>query len=135
MLGAWGIGRAGSRIVAHLDSIISGMSIRQTQHGKQSILWHSTQHPNTYRHYRVAAEESDKRDAEDLPPEEIAVAVKEIVSRQLSLPRAEAIRECARIFGYARMGSKVEEAMGTGVDWAVKSRLVEVREGRIVCME
>ena len=135
VLAAWGIGRAGSRIVVHLDGIILSRGVRQTQNGKQSILWNSTQHPDNYRHYRVAQAEVEKRDAEDLPPEEIAAAVKEILSRQLSLPRAELIRECARLFGYARMGSKVEEAMGIGVDWAVKAQLVVLKDGRIIYIE
>ena len=135
ILAAWGIGRAGSRIVAHLDSIIENMGVRQTQHGRQSILWHRTQDSRFYKCYRVAREDFDKRDVEDLPLEEIVIALKEILKRQLSLPRTELIRECARLFGYARIGSKVEEVIGLGVDYAIKSDLIGVQNERLVCSE
>jgi len=69
---------------------------------------------------------------DDLPPEEIANGVKEILKQQLSLPKSELIKETARLFGYARMGSKVESAILLGIDNAVKRQIIVANGDRIV---
>lgn len=135
ILTAWGIGRAGGRIAAHLDNLIGNMGIRQIKHGKQVFLWKMTQHPSTYKVYRLSQNDAQKRDAEDLPPEEIAVAIRHILKAQLSLPKADLIREGARLFGYARLGAKVDEAMQIGIDVAIKHGFVITEGNRIVYKE
>lgn len=135
ILASWGIARAGGRIAAHLDSLIVDMGIRQTKHRKQVFLWKMTQHPNSYKVYRLSKNDAQKRDAEDLPPEEIAVAIRHILKAQLSLPKADLIRESARLFGYARLGAKVDEAMQIGIDVAIKHGFVITDGDRIVYQE
>jgi hypothetical protein len=135
ILTAWGISRTGGRIVAYLDSLIVKMEIRQIKHREQVFLWKKTQHPNTYKVYRLSKNEVQKRDQEALPPEEIAVAIRHILKAQLSLPKADLIRESARLFGYSRVGAKAEEAMQTGIDVAIMQGFVIQVGERIVYQE
>ena len=132
VLAAWGIGRAGVRITSQIDGLIKDMGIPEITHGQRSFLWRTGQQPALYDTYRLATSEAAKRDADDLPPEEMAVCVKEVLEQQLSLPRAALIRECARKLGFGRLGSKVEEAIGAGVDWAVAQGWVRVDGERVV---
>lgn len=120
VLDAWGISRAGSRLAAHLDSLMHEMNILQSVHGKRTFLWWGSQHPEHYAEYRLPANDAEKREAEDLPPQEVAAAVHALLQRQLSLPRSEAVREVARMLGYGRLGSKVEEVMREGVEEAAR---------------
>lgn len=132
VLGAWSIGRAGARITSQIDGLLQDMDIRQITHGRRSFLWRTDQQPSHYNTYRLAANEAQKRDADDLPPEEVAACVKALLEQQLSLPRAALIREAARVMGYTRLGSKVEEAFVAGVDWAVANGKVRVDGERVV---
>ncbi len=135
VLGAWGLSRGGARITAHLDGILEAMFIRQSGIGECIFLWKETQHPNTLDEYRVPENEAGKRDAEDISPDEIAVAIRDLLKRQLSMPRIELIRDCARLFGFARLGTKVEEAMQAGVEAALRRGLVKESKDRIMLGE
>jgi hypothetical protein len=73
-----------------------------------------------------------KRDAEDIPAEEIANGVKEILTHQISLPKDDLVREASKLFGFARSGTNVENAMKKGIVKAVERGLVTEWEGRII---
>jgi very-short-patch-repair endonuclease/DNA polymerase III delta prime subunit len=135
VLAAWGIGRAGTRITAHLDAMIADMTVRQSRQGKQLFLWKKIQHPNTYLLYRLPADETQKRDAEDMPQEEIANGIRSILQQQLSMPKSDLLRESARLFGYTRMGSKVDEAMQLGIEVAIERGYVTENNDRIIYNE
>jgi len=50
-----------------------------------------------------------KREAADIPPEEIQLAVKDVVEKQVSIPEDSLIAEVLKIFGYARGNEELEE--------------------------
>ena len=58
--------------------------------------------------------DSLRRDAEDIPAEEIANGVKGILSHQISLLKEDLVREASKLFGFARSGANVENAMKEG---------------------
>ncbi|MEO6833226.1 MAG: DUF3320 domain-containing protein, partial [Chitinophagaceae bacterium] len=135
VLNAWGIGRAGGRIARHLDGLVVELNIRQSRQREQIFLWKETQHSNLYELFRIAGNEAEKRAAEDLPPEEIANGSRHILKQQLSLPKEDLVRECARLFGYARLGIKVEAAMHRGIEEALERGVIEARGSRMVYRE
>ncbi|NEM97191.1 DUF3320 domain-containing protein [Pontibacter burrus] len=120
VLAAWGISRNGSRVNAHLESLFSELPINKTQLGKSVILWTEEQSPESYASFRVSVQETQKREADDLPPEEIANGIREILINQISLPKSDLIRETSKLFGYARLGTNVEMAMTSGIEHAVR---------------
>lgn len=132
VLSAWGIARMGKSINAHFDTLFSELEIKQIEHGKNIFLWNKEHDPHSYDKYRIAKVEEQKRDADDLPPEEIANGVKDVLKNQISLPEADLVREVSRLFGYARLGEKVESAMLTGIKTAVAKGFGVYENGKIV---
>ena len=126
----WGI-RSGTRVLAHLESLLSQVGARKRRRGSRVFLWQALQDPTAYTTYRLPAKETEKREAEDLPPEEVAACMAALLAQQMSLPRPDLRKEAARILGYSRMGSKVEEAMEAGVEVGLAGRLLTERDGRI----
>ena len=74
-------------------------------------------------------------DAEDIPIEEIANAVKEILSHQVSLPQNELGREVSRLFSFAHSGTNIESAVRKGINEAIINGYVCEKEGRVVFKE
>ncbi|MBA9076829.1 DUF3320 domain-containing protein [Rufibacter quisquiliarum] len=132
VLAAWGIARNGSRVNAHFEQLFAQLPISKTQLGKSTILWKEEHQPEQYTSFRVSESEGQKREADDLPPEEIANAIKEILANQISLPKSELIREASRLFGYARLGANVETAMTAGIDHAINQGFAVEEGGRLI---
>lgn len=135
VLSAWGISRLTARITLHLESFFATMGIKQTAEGPRNIFWNNQQQPDAYKIYRVPAVDNQKRDADDLPLTEIANAVNAILTNQISLTKADLVRETAKLFGYARIGTNVENAMLRGIDKALERGYVSLKIDRIVHIE
>ncbi|MEO3402981.1 DUF3320 domain-containing protein [Mucilaginibacter sp. CAU 1740] len=131
VLAAWGISRQGARVAAHFDAIYRQMNIRQESSAYNTFFWKNGQEPGQYSIFRVAGNESQKRDAEDLPPEEIANGVLEILHNQIGLSKNDLVRETAKLFGYARIGSNVETAMLAGIDKALEKGEAKLENDRV----
>ncbi|MFB9864912.1 DUF3320 domain-containing protein [Rufibacter immobilis] len=132
VLAVWGISRNGSRLNAYFEDLFARLPIKKTQLGKNIILWKGEHQPESYPFFRVSELEIQKREADDLPPEEIANGIKEILTNQISLPKNELIREASRLFGYARLGANVEMAMGTGIAYAIKKGFAIEENERLI---
>ncbi len=132
VLTAWNTNRISNRIMANFDRLISEMGIRQTIGGATIFLWKAAHNPAEYSTYRIPANDDNKREPDDLPPEEIANAIKEILKQQISLPKNDLSREVARVFGFARIGNNVENVMNTGIEKAFEKRFIKEVNSRIV---
>ncbi len=132
ILGAWGINKLGTRINAHFETILAQSSLKQTTSNDTVVFWNQTESPGSYTAYRVATADGKKRDADDLPPEEIANAIREILQHQISLAKDELIREASKLFGFARSGSNVEAAMRKGIYVALEGGIAKDVDNRIV---
>lgn len=120
VLQSCGIGRMGARIERHFAELFRQLTLSTTTCGGNSFFWKDGIHPERLSVYRVSADEADRRNAEDLPPEETAYAVRSVLNNQIGLPRGELIRETARTLGYQRMGKAVESAMNLAIELAIK---------------
>jgi very-short-patch-repair endonuclease len=132
VLAAWNISKLGSRIKAHFEMLVSQMQIKQTDQNDDVVFWNSRLVPENYEEYRIATIDGQKRDAEDIPSDEIANGVKEILKNQISLPKEDLIREASKLFGFARTGTQVELAMKKGIETAFHKNFVQEKDGRIV---
>ena len=135
VLAAWGISKLGSRIKAHIEILLSQMEIIQSDKKEDIVFWNNEIDPETYEGYRVATINGQKRDAEDIPADEIANVVKEILANQISLPKEDLIREASKLFGFARTGAQVELAMKKGIEAALSKGFVMEKNGRILINE
>lgn len=134
IIAIWSISRIGSRIESFFNSLFKEMKIKSTGSDK-IFFWNDNQNPESYMVYRVSADESDRRDASDIPPEEISVAIKEILENQISMNLEDLIKEAARVFGFNRTGGNVEASMLNGVNKAVARGFAKTQGDRIYIKE
>jgi very-short-patch-repair endonuclease len=112
----WGINRVTARVQGRVAGLIRAAKVRMTEAGEATFLWPARFEPEAYAEFRVpGGEESARRDADDLPPEEIANAALHVLQRQISLPVEDLVREIARLFGYQRIGQNVDWCLRAGV--------------------
>ena len=126
VLNSFAIARMGTRLAAHMDCLLKRMNLRTT--GKEFLFyWDEEQHPESYDIYRPES----NREALDIAPEEVAVAVCRILKEQGSLPEADLIRETAHQFNYTRLGDNVSASMMNGVAYALQSGKI-VKSGNMI---
>lgn len=130
ILSLWGITRIGNRIDAHLTHLVSIMNLQTTGEDKELFFWRADQNPTTYMNYRVFM-----TNASDICPEEVSVAVKEILETQISLTQEDLVKETARLLGYSRMGSVVEASMLRGIELAITRGFAVEDNGRVGTVE
>ena len=133
MLAAWGIGRLGIRQERRILSLLERVPRITTQSGGREFSWNPGQLPDSYEDFRVPEEGGLRRDPEDIPPEEVANAVRYVLRRQVSLPREDLVREVYRLFGFQRTGSSLAEASVAGLQMALEKGFTVEENGRFIC--
>ncbi len=135
VLAAWGISKLGTRINAQFEQYLLELNFIQTGEKENPVFWNNEVSAEIYSAYRVSTVNGQKRDAEDIPVEEIANGIREILRHQLSLPKEELIREGAKLFGFARSGSNVEMAMKRGIEKALLNGTIIEKDQRVIFKE
>lgn len=125
VLQAWNTSRAGARLDKHLEGIIKEMNIVQTIH-HQPFYWSNN---TTLDYYR--SNDIEKRIMEDIAPEEVLVALQEVVTNNLSIEEAELLRYLARTFGFAKVGKQIDTILRYVIDRAVQQGKVKRENDRI----
>lgn len=128
VLQAWGITRLGAKLEQRFAELLTALQPRKTEMEGTVFYWPEGVEPDRYGMFRVSAEESQRRVAEDLPPEEVAAAVKYVVTSQISLPQEELVKQVVKLLGYARSGSALDKAVKNGIQKAVELGYVAVDE-------
>lgn len=122
VVAAWGMSRVGGRIETQVRAACRRLRLRSTRVGSVVFYWPQGTDPDEYAVCRVPGGNRDsRRGPEDLPPEEMAAGALEVLQTQVGLPEEDLVREVARLFGYQRMGSTVEQYLQRGID-LVKQR-------------
>ena len=130
VLNSWNITRLGSRIDTYFDELFNKTACyRKTDEGCV-YFWKSEEQMVSYNIFRPASE----RAALDLPPEEVANAMKYLLELQISLPTTDLSRITAQLFGFARTGSNVDTVMYQGMREAIKRNYIKVENGRAVIL-
>ncbi|MBO9638341.1 MAG: DUF3320 domain-containing protein [Siphonobacter aquaeclarae] len=132
VLNAWGIARQGIRISAHFDLLISEIDPAHTRHDGRTFFWSQPHGATNYTAFRYASSDELRREAEDLPPEEVANAISEILRQQISLDRMDLVREVARQFGFSRVGTNLVQAVTLGIRHGSRTGILSQEEDRIV---
>ncbi|WP_168735916.1 DUF3320 domain-containing protein [Cohnella fermenti] len=132
VLAAWGIGRSGARIERRFDELLEYAPLPRTKWDDVDFYWPPEADPTLYGTYRVPEGDGERRNAEDLPPEEIANAVKEVLFHQISLPADDLVRETVKLLGYSRTGAALDRAVRNGIRAAVGQGNVELHGERAV---
>ncbi|MEQ1507964.1 MAG: DUF3320 domain-containing protein, partial [Myxococcota bacterium] len=99
---------------------------------RDTFVWRAGEDPATYDRVRGPAPDGTLREAEHLPPEEVAAAAAIVLTDNLAMPHADLVRETARLFGLSRMGRKIAEGMAVGIAMLVDRGRAEVQGDRVV---
>jgi superfamily I DNA and/or RNA helicase len=113
VLVTWNTSRAGSRIDNYLEEILRELRLVETTHD-QSFYWKNNAKIDFYRNNEV-----EKRNMEDIAPEEVLVALEEVVTNFLSIEEDELLRYLARTFGFAKVGRQIDHHLRYSIDMAI----------------
>jgi superfamily I DNA and/or RNA helicase len=125
VLQVWNTSRAGSRLDKHLEDIIKEMKLVQTIH-HQPFYWSND---TTLDYYR--SNDKEKRIMEDIAPEEVLVALQEVITNNLSIEEAELLRYLARTFGFAKVGKQIDTILRYVIETAIQQGKVKRENERI----
>ena len=128
----WGISRVTSTVRRRLLDLVAGASPRVEARGE--FLWSRDHPPASFRGFRVpTADPGTGRSAEEIPPEEVANAAAALLPQLVSLPVPDLVRELGRLFGFARMGKRVETRMTEGVRLLASRGGCRIQDGVASC--
>lgn len=128
VLSAWGISRLGQRLDHNFEHLFQKTGYYRIEHEGLGFLWNNKEQRELYATYRP----DSGRDAADLPPEEIANGIKELLTDEISLPTPDLHRICAQQFGFARTGTNVEAAMQRGIQEAIRRNYIRLENGKAI---
>lgn len=119
----WRIGRVSQRALDHVAGAIRSIRSIHVDRGQETaFLWPEGLGPDTYRRFRVPGSDPEsERQPADVHPVEIANAIRYVLERHVSLPRADLLRETARLLGYQRTGRIVQDRMAAGLAVLIRS--------------
>ncbi len=127
ILSLWSISRSGNQVEQIMEEACGSLPLPVTYGGKTKFLWNPGQDPEVYAVYRTG--EREKRPIEDICPQEIANAVREVLEEQISLSYSDFIRETAGKFGYSRAGTVIEASVAQGLALAEEKGRAETEDG------
>ena len=125
VLQVWNTSRLGARLDKHLEGIITEMNLVQTTH-HQPFYWSTNTVIDYYR-----SNDIEKRNIEDIAPEEVLVALQEVLVNNLSIEEDELFRYLARTFSFAKIGSQIDTILRYVIDTAVQNGKVKKENDRI----
>lgn len=131
ILTASGMARTTPKFTVLLDDLISQLDIHQELYDQKIFLWKKDHRPADYSIYRIAGNDTERREADHLSPAEVSNGVHEVLKNQISLLRTDLVKEVAKLFGYGRIGANVELAMQQGIDKAIERGFVRMENDRV----
>lgn len=132
ILTAWGFARLGVKLNEYLIRLYNQLDIQKTTQNGKVFYWKRDQDPEKYNKFRVAKEDEQKRDVEDIPKEELVCGIRDVLINQISLPEDDLVREVSKKFGYARLGGNVDQTMKMGIEYALTQRVLIRKDGKII---
>lgn len=131
LLSIWGIQRMGSVVEENVDKTIRGCLRKEYIFRKGKFLY-SDSSLSSYSVRKPAEDKSDTfRDAEFISEEEVGLALTLIVKNSMTIDNDALVTETARLFGWARNGSKVESLISKAFNELVKKDTIVVRDNRV----
>ena len=123
--------RSTPKLHRYIDDVVAAMTYpKTTQSEEMQIIWSDTVKPTGYAAYRPNGTGDNNREVTDVPYAEAANAVLAILYDEVSLPKADLVKESAKLMNY-RMGSNVSAVFTAAVDLVIEKKLAYVDENEI----
>ena len=111
----FGIPRTSPNVKKAFDEALASSGAQVRKAGDNEYIWLPSQDAAAYDKCRAVCADEDRRDIDDIPPEEIACGIGFIMSRQISMLRTDLIRETAHLFGFTRITPAIETQVSLGI--------------------
>jgi very-short-patch-repair endonuclease len=115
---AWGEGRVGSRIAARIRQAVDAAARRGAVQLRGDFVWSAAGAVS------VRSRAGQGIPAERIAPEEFREAVLQVLRARGVLPRRELTAAVRSVFGFARTGARLEEAIGGAIDGLLREGAV-----------
>ncbi len=132
LLAAWNISRVSTKLDTYLQCILKEMPVVTTLH-HQPFYWTLQDAPETLGHYRDNSIE--KRNIEDIAPEEITIAIQEVIALNFSIEEDELIHYLTRCFGFLKTGKQINTLLRYTIKLAIKAGKIEKEGNRVKVIE
>jgi hypothetical protein len=83
-------------------------------HGDDRVIWSAAQSPAEYRFYRTGSGEENKRTIDEIPPEELANAMHEVLIDFNSCEKDTLFRETVKLFGLSAVTARARKYLDCG---------------------
>ncbi|MBR7108092.1 MAG: DUF3320 domain-containing protein [Lentisphaeria bacterium] len=117
---AWGFSRTGGNIQRVLDECLP-KNLETTQHGEDRVFWSAEQTAAGYSVYRVGNSDETKRTIDEIPPEELANAMYEVLIDFNSCEKEILFRETVKLFGLSAVTARARKFLEYGFSALQKS--------------
>ena len=105
----WNVTRVTDAVERAIESALPSIGF-VTQRGMERVFWAPGQKPESWRAYRVPGKDEASSSAiDEIPPEEVANAMREILADLGSCPQDALYRETMKTFGLASVTPKARE--------------------------
>lgn len=105
---AWGFSRTGENIQNVLNSCFPS-NCQITQIGEERVFWSKLHDAKLYKDYRICGNTAMRRDIDEIPPEEVANAMYEVLTDFHSCEQDVLYRETVKLFGFSAMSNKMRK--------------------------
>lgn len=133
VLRLWDLPRSSGKLTQYLGELIKNLPDIREEISHQSFYWDQGQLATDLTHYRDNSLE--KRAIEDIAPQEIEIALIEIMDTNLSLLREDLVRAAARAFGFSKTGAQIDIIINNSIDKLLQQAHWKSINGRIVLID
>ncbi len=130
ILKLWNISRAGAKLNTYLTSIIDSIPAITKLTSHQDFYWTEDLNSITLNYYRDNSIE--KRTIDDISPEEMSVAILDIMQANLSLDKADLIRLTSKSFGFMKVGTQIDLIINQVISILIKQNKLQESDNRIL---
>ncbi len=111
---SWGWSALTKRGRSQMDLILAWMTSMKELRCQGDVVWGYEQDSAAFKGFRTPGP-SGPREADRIPPEEIANAMAVIIQANIALEEEPLLKETARLLGYRRVTSKTTDALRSGL--------------------
>ncbi len=123
--------RSNPKLHRYIEDTLAAMTYPKTSQGEMQIIWSDDVKPTGYLTYRPDGKGDDgHREVTDIPYVEAANAALAILYDEVSLPKADLVKESAKLMNY-RMGSNVSAVFTAAVELLLEKKLAYCDENEI----
>jgi len=128
---AWELERVGERMMNAVKSAWRSLSREKLLRIQGEFLWPAAESFRATVRRPNPDEDQSRRSIEEIPPEEIALAMKNLTRDSLSIERDKLLVYVARIFGFERSGNHIQRSLGNVLEELLESRQLVLLEDRV----